>query len=202
MRAYLYLIAIIIVLIALNIWFNSERIKERKEKERFENIAVQEVKANKEAYTKIVLKNNEIATLKPKLDSALKVNSIKAKQVVKVITYETKIKWDTIKFIEPKPLSDSSNLLFELTGVDNCIQTVGLLDLTNTGLLPTLNDVKNIRFSLLNTIVKDKGEIIYYSKRDTIKFLRFWPFARMKYYSKGVSDCNGSIKMQEISFKK
>ena len=202
MRGYLYLIAIIIVLIAFGYWANSERIKERNEKERFENIATQEVRANKEAYTKIVLKNNEIATLKPKLDSALKSNSIKAKQVVKIITYETKIKWDTIKFIEPKALSDSSNLLIELTGVDNCIQTSGLLDLTCTKLSPSDSDVKNIRFSLLNTVVKDKGEVVYYSKRDTTKFLRFWPFARMKYYSKGISDCNGSVKVQEIQFKK
>jgi hypothetical protein len=201
MRLTKTLITLVFLLTAFSYGITHYWLKEKNERKRFENIAIEEVRANKEAYTKIVLKNKEIATLKPRLDSALKANNIKAKQVVKVIQYETKTVWDTIKFIEPKPLSDSSNLLIELTGVDDCMRTTGLLDLTFTQLAPTSNDVKNIRFSLLNTIVKDKGELVYYKKRDTTKLLRFWPFARMKYYSKGISDCGGQVKMQEIDFK-
>jgi hypothetical protein len=202
MRGYLYLIAIIICLIAFGYWANSERVKERKEKERINQNYISEVNASKSAYTELNIVKGELKQIKPKFDSILKVNNIKEKQVEKIIIYETKIHWDTLPFNRPEPLNDSSNLLITVAAKDRCFTSEGLIDLTNTSLRPTLDDVHKINFSLYNTTIKDNGYTLYYTKRDTTRWVIIRWFYPKKHYVLQKSDCNGQTNIQEIKFIK
>lgn len=206
MRTNLILLIIIILLTIAGYFVLSFALKEKAERIRINNNLVNEVNAKNDAYTQLNLKAKELELIKPKLDSAIKANKIRPKQVQKVITYETKIHWDTIKFNQHPPVADETNRLITVAGIDNCFTAEGLIDLTKTKLFPTRDDVDNMMFTLFNTRVVDKGGIIYYSARDTSKryqrILPFWPFAKKKFYSKGYSDCGAKVEIQEINIIK
>ena len=202
MKTNIILILIIVLTLGLCYFFCNKWQDEKNERIRINNNLISEVNAKNEAYTQINLKDKEISIIKPKLDSAIKANKIKTNEVQKIITYETRIKWDTIPFILHPPKADSSNRLITVAGIDNCFTSEGLIDLTYTNLFPTKEDVSNILFSLYNTKVIDKGGVIYYSKRDTTRWrIIRWLFPK-KFYSKSFSDCNSRVEIQEINIVK
>ena len=202
MKTNIILILIIVLTLGLCYFFCNKWQDEKNERIRINNNLISEVNAKNEAYTQINLKDKEISIIKPKLDSAIKANKIKTNEVQKIITYETRIKWDTIPFILHPPKADSSNRLITVAGIDNCFTSEGLIDLTYTNLFPTKEDVSNILFSLYNTKVIDKGGVIYYSKRDTTRWrIIRWLFPK-KLYSKSFSDCNSRVEIQEINIVK
>jgi len=206
MKTNLILVSIIILLTIACYFVLDFGLKEKKERIRANNNLINEINAKNEAYTQINIKTKEIALIKPKLDSVIKANKLRPKQVQKVITYETRIKWDTIRFIQRPPIADETNRLITVAGIDNCFTAEGIIDLTNTKLLPTDDDVSNMMFTLFNTKVVDNGGVIYYSARDTTKryqrILPFWPFAKKKFYSKGYSECGSKVEIQEINIIK
>lgn len=200
------LLIIIILLTGAGYFALNFALKEKAERIRINNNLINEVNAKNEVYTKLNVKVKELELVKPKLDSAIRANKIRPKHVQKVIIYETKTIWDTIRFNLHPPKADSSNQLIIVAGIDNCFTSEGLIDLTKTRLAPSNEDVNNIQFTLFNTKVVDNGGIIYYCARDTSKryqrILPFWPFAKKKFYSKSYSDCNSTTKIQEINFIK
>ena len=202
MKTNIILILIIVLTLGLCYFFCNKWQQEKNERIRINSNLVNEVNAKNEVYTQLNIKTKELALIKPKLDSIIKANKVKPKEVQKIITYETRIKWDTIPFILHPPKADSSNRLITVAGIDNCFTSEGLIDLRATKLYPSNEDVENIMFSLSNTKVIDKGGIIYFSKRDTTiwRIIR-WAFPR-KTYSKSFSDCGSKVEIQEINIVK
>lgn len=202
MKTNIILILIIVLTLGLCYFFGNKWQEEKKERIRINNNLISEVNAKNDVYTQLNVKTKELSLIKPKLDSVIKANKIRPKEVQKIITYETKIKWDTIPFILHPPKSDSTNRLIMVAGIDNCFTSEGLIDLTYTNLFPTKEDVSNILFSLYNTKVIDNGGVIYYSKRDTTRWrIIRWLFPK-KFYSKSFSDCNSRVEIQEINIVK
>lgn len=202
MKTNLILIAIIIICLGFCYFFGIKWQEEKKERIRINSNYISEVNAKKEVYTQLNIKTKELNLIKPKLDSTIKANKIRPKEVQKIITYETRIKWDTIPFVLHPPISDSTNRLITVAGIDNCFTSEGLIDLTYTNLFPTKEDVSNILFSLYNTKVIDNGGVIYYSKRDTTKWWILKYFYPKKFYSKSFSDCGSKVEIKEINIVK
>jgi len=199
MKTNIILVGIIILLLVGCYFILDFGLKEKQERKRVESNLINEVNAKNEVYTQLNIKTKELNLIKPKLDSTIKANKIRPKEVQKIITYETRIKWDTIPFILHPPKSDSTNRLIMVAGIDNCFTSEGLIDLTYTNLFPTKEDVSNILFSLYNTKVIDNGGVIYYSKRDTTRWrIIRWLYPK-KFYSKSFSDCNSKVEIQEIN---
>jgi len=174
---------------------------EKQEKERLGSNWQNEVKHSTEAFTQLSLVKGELKDMRPGLDSIRKTLSIKEKNLVKIVTYETYRRIDSVNMIGPVAL-DTFNRLIKVSGSINCFSTEAIIDLRGTGLKPTDMDVKMVKMNLTNIQVKDSGSTFYYKKRDSTKALRFWPFAKMKFYSKSVSACESQAKMQELIFEK
>lgn len=202
MRTNIILILIIVITLGLCYFFGNKWQQEKNERIRINNNLISEVNAKNDVYTQLNIKVKELALIKPKYDSIVKANKILPKEVQKIITYETRIKWDTIPFILHPPIADSSNRIITVAGIDNCFTSEGLIDLRSTKLYPSNEDVDNIMFSLFNTKVIDKGGVIYYSKRDTTRWWILKYFYPKKFYSKSFSDCGSKVEIQEINIVK
>ena len=202
MKTNIILILIIVLTLGLCYLFCNKWQDEKNERIRINNNLISEVNAKNDVYTQLNVKTKELSLIKPKLDSVIKANKVRPKEVQKIITYETRIKWDTIPFVLHPPISDSTNRLITVAGIDNCFTSEGLIDLRATNLYPTSKDVENIMFSLSNTKVIDKGGVIYYSKRDTTRWWILKYFYPKKFYSKSFSDCGSKVEIQEINIVK
>lgn len=174
--------------------------KSEESKRNYSNV-VNLVREKDEAYTHIELQNKQIKELYPEIAKLRDSLKIQKSKLEKVYVYETIYKHDTIPFYKPTPVDTNLQKII-LKGENICFSSIGLLDLTKTGLKPTHKDIENIGFMLLGTEVKNKGKIFYFKQRDKKSFLFFtikmWPFCKLRDFSQDVNECEGKGKIQEI----
>jgi hypothetical protein len=158
------------------------------------------VNKTKEDYSQVTLLKSDIENLKDSIETIIKEAGIKKKEIVTVIEYSTAIDYDTIYLkLKDSIRLDSRCLSYTVRGT--CFSTDAIVDFTKTSIQVSDSDACKLNVYLENTEIMQKGVILNYSKRDTTKFLKFWPFAKKKFYQKTVDNCNGAVTIEEINFK-
>lgn len=146
---------------------------------------------------------SEFSRFYPKLDSIADEMGIKTRKIESVTNIYHKTVYDTVKVDVFEEVPGTSNRVLTFDAEKQCFKAEGLLDLTQTSLYPTDEDVLGMDFMLTNIEQTDTTTVIYYWSREKKKILFFnLPIGKKRYFTQSESACSESVVTESIDIVK